>query len=552
MAVTATGCAGEIADPFGMAAGGAPGSPQTPGAPGTPGTPADPSSPVDPTAPAPVVTPKVGLRRLSKAELSSSLQELLGVAVDLSTVPNDGIGGASLDQSFSFDNRYEDQEPSRELIESLETAINDSLAKVLADSAKKTAFLGCTPSGTTDSTCLCGFTQRLARRALKRPLQQADQALCTEAMSWATRANDFNAAVSWVTRVLLLDVEFIYRVEAGTTLADGQRTLTPHELASRLSYFITGALPPVWLLDLADQNQLSTPAQIESATARLWSDAKGMAQVQRFHSMWLGYQGLQDSVEISKAMRTETAELVKRSVYDSKYDYSNLLLSPETYVNDTLISQYGLTAAAATGYRWVPYGTGKRGGVLSHGSVLTNGSKLGNTSPTLRGLYVQNRLLCRDVGAPPPGVNADAPPQASDGSPCKAPRFATHATSPTCAGCHQFMDPVGFGLEQFDSGGAMHTTEPGLPQCSVSGDGELAGFGTFNGPKELGQKIAALPEFDRCVTRQTFQFAFGRRAEAQDQGLLNELTAAYVASGRQFGTLWQKLAAHPTFAQRAF
>lgn len=112
------------------------------------------------------------------------------------------------------------------------------------------------------------------------------------------------------------------------------------------------------------------------------------------------------------------------------------------------------------------------------------------------------------------------------------------------------MDPVGFGLEQYDSMGKFRAAETGHPECVISGDGEVAEAGRFNGPKGLAQLMVQTDVIDGCVTRQLFRFGTGRHELPDDEPLLRDLTRAFVGSGRRFDELVLAYVSHPTFGER--
>jgi hypothetical protein len=174
---------------------------------------------------------------------------------------------------------------------------------------------------------------------------------------------------------------------------------------------------------------------------------------------------------------------------------------------------------------WVPYGDSGRRGLFSHGTFLTNGAQLDDTNPVQRGLAVQARLFCQEIPPPPPTVNVDDAFPSAEDVPCKWDRFAMHRTG-GCASCHALMDPIGFGLEQYDHRGRFREHDEGQPECVITGDGEVAGVGTFNGPAELGALAVASGAFDACMVEQLYRFVVGRgELDDDDLAMVQRLTA---------------------------
>ncbi|HEV8547720.1 MAG TPA: DUF1588 domain-containing protein, partial [Polyangiaceae bacterium] len=254
-------------------------------------------------------------------------------------------------------------------------------------------------------------------------------------------------------------------------------------------------------------------------------DDRAKSALHRFHAMWLGYRSIPASAELAAAFNLETTHLIDRVVFEDSHSYLELFTSKETYVNDLLADQYGLSRPK-NGEGWVSYGSTGREGILSQGSVLAAFSKFSDTSPTQRGIFVQTRLLCSSVAPPPANVNVDQPPSEGD-SVCKFDRYAEHRKSSSCASCHDNLDPIGFGLEQYDIGGKLRTHDDGHPECEISGDGELPGYGTFSGPGELAEKLVGSGELSTCFVQHFLTYALGRSVKPTETGVVSELAGGF-------------------------
>ena len=490
--------------------------------------------------------PQVSLRRLSRAEVADSIKELLGVEAPeaLVILPED--------PGTPFDNDYTLQQASAVLVEGVEAMVEAATTRALASPASRERLIPCTPAGPDDANCLRKVVTTFGRRALRRTLTEAEVQDFLAAGALAVRSGSFDTAVSVVIRSMLQDVEFLYRVELGTPVEGkpGTHRLGAFELASRLSFLLWGRTPPDWLLDLAEQGKLETSEQVRAAAEKLLEDPRANRQVERFHALWLGYASLPHSADLVAALSTETSALVDKVVFQDRADYLQLFLSEQTWANDLLVQHYGLSAPPASGYRWVSYGGTARKGILSHGSLLSNGAKQLDTSPTLRGLWIRNRLFCQVIPPPPPNANADVPPQGSNGGTCKPDRYSAHANNGSCASCHEAMDPVGFGLENYDPSGRYRTQEVEDPTCTIRGDGELTGIGRFNGPGELAELLTTSGALEPCVVRQVFRFASGREEADEDEPLLRKLEDTFVSGGRRFDQLLLSIVSEPSFLFR--
>jgi hypothetical protein len=472
-------------------------------------------APVDPDSipggqPVEKVVPRVGMRRLTSYEYDNTVRDLLGEPTRKSALV------LPEDPRTPFDNDYAKQAPSKALVEGLELLARDVSKSLLADATRRNKIVGCTPTGPSDAACFKTFITKFGRRALRRPLSDEEIATWTGKFApFATEGNDFYLGVETAILAFLQHAEFVYRIEIGTPV-EGRPSvvrLSDFELASRLSYFIQATTPDEELLDSAASGSLANPEGIKAAAVKLLSDDRAKATVNRFHALWLGYDKVLDTSPLSKDMINESNSLVQKVIFQDKQPWENLFKATETFLTDSLATHYGLPAGGSTTGKWVPYGTSGRQGILSHALFLTNGAKLDDTSPTLRGLAVRLRLMCQEIPPPPPTVDTDLPPL-MEGQ-CKADRLKAHSVG-GCANCHGKMDPIGFGLENYDQAGRYRTTEPGSTSCKITGEGNLEGVGAFKGPAELSNLMLKDGALQTCMAKQLFRFAVGRGTLDED------------------------------------
>ena len=474
----------------------------------------------------------VGARRLSRNEYDNTLRDLLR------DESRSGFLKLPEDVLDPFDNDFTTQQPSGILVESAETLAFEAAARLMADTAKRDEVIGCTPAGAGDQDCLRSFVVAFGRRALRRPLttDEVDSYLAFSSLS--IEANDFYVGAGMVIAALLQDPEFLYRIERGEPVKGraGLFRLNDYEVGTRLSYFIWGSTPDDALLDLADQKGLRTPEQVRAAAERMLADPRARARIDRFHAMWLGYYKLPHSPELTASMRTETQKLIERVVFDEGRPWADLLTSNETFVDARLAELYGMPAPAG-GAGWMPYeGPGNRAGLLSTGAFLSVAGKFGDTSPTQRGKLIRERLMCQVVPPPPPNVNVDEPPQSTPTSTCKVDRYEQHRSDGSCYSCHNAMDPVGFGLENFDQTGRWRATDNDDASCTISGDGELFGISDnpipFRGPAELGTILVDSGVLEACLVTQLYRFAMGHREQREDADLIDALAHSFLETKR--------------------
>ncbi len=482
-----------------------------------------------------------GLRRLTANEYDNTVRDLLlgDEAQSELLLPNDPL--------TPFDNAYPAQIASQALIEGADLLAADAAARLAEDPARRDMVVGCTPTGPDDEACMRSFVTSFGRRALRRPLtdEEIEEFLHGEngddgIVEYAVQDGDFYTGVDSFIRTILQDPQFLYRVELGDPVdgEPGVYKLDDFEIATRLSYFLWGSGPDDALLDLAEGGGLGTAEEIRATAAGMLADERAVDRVDRFHALWLGYEQMSFGGELAAAMREETRALVERVVFEEQRPWHDMFRLDETYVNDLLAEHYGLPLPGSDEPTWVPYDMDARRGLLAHGSFLSVGGKFNDTSPVQRGLLIRTRLFCQVIPPPPPEVDVD---QAPTGAVCKEDRYAIHSTG-GCAGCHAQIDPVGFGLENFDAQGRYRTNELDNPmtpddesQCVISGQGELQGVGEFSGPAELAALAVEAGLLDSCVVTQLYRYAIGRtELDELDEAFIQEVVTSVGGGEYQF------------------
>ncbi len=459
-----------------------------------------------------------GLRRLTLAELSASLQLALGVPADrvqplLAVLPGDG--------STPFDNDYMLQSPSAPLVEGMFAIAEELSTIVLEDDAIRAELLGCVPAGPDDAACLRSFAERVGLRLLRRPLDTAELDELAAFITFAQAEDDFDVAAALVLQALVLDAELLYRVERGEPVAGSDELvrLGDHEIAARLSFLLWGSGPDDALLARAGAGELGTAAEIRAAATELLQHERGLAQLQRMHAMWLGYAEMGLDPTLAASLRRETDALIQRALTSG--DWLGMFTSEDTWLDATLAEHYDIPLPNGTA-GWVDYPDIRRRGLLSHGSVLSTGAKFGDTSPTERGKAVWTRLLCNEIPPPPPEVDTGLPPSGGPANACKTDRYDMR-TKTECASCHAILDSIGFGLENYGAAGEWRTTEPAMPGCAIAGEGELSGAGEFAGAGALGELLVETGQLERCWVKSYYQFAIGRRVDDSDIAMIDVL-----------------------------
>ncbi|MEM6995612.1 MAG: DUF1588 domain-containing protein, partial [Myxococcota bacterium] len=216
-----------------------------------------------------------------------------------------------------------------------------------------------------------------------------------------------------------------------------------------------------------------------------------------------------------------------------------------TFVNDDLAELYGVTAPGATAISFVAVDLpedGPRAGLLTSAAFLSMNAHETENSPTLRGKYVRERVLCQEVPPPPDDVNTDIPDAAGEANTLRE-RLEAHRDNPECAACHAFIDPPGFLFEHFDPLGAYRTEDNGYP---IDASGELDGVPLADA-SELAALLGEDPRVGQCVVTQLFRHANGRLEDSGELPALVDIDDRFGDEGYRFGDLLVKLVTHDAF-----
>jgi hypothetical protein len=385
--------------------------------------------------------------------------------------------------------------------------------------------------------CQRGFFERIGRRAWRRPLDPAElDALAGVAQTAGAELRDPWRGLAFGLSTLLQSPDFLFRVERGepdpeAPAGSDRRRYTSLEMASRLAFFLWDAPPDDALLEAGLRGELATAEGVRATAERMLADARAERGLSRFFEEAINLDRLsgltkdpvtfpQMSGTLGASMRGEIEALFRDVVFTRDADFGEILTSRRVFVNGELASLYGLPAPPEPGVHTaydLPAGH-PRGGLLGTAGLLAVYSHNTVTSPTLRGKFVVSNLLCFDVPPPPAGVVAELPE--GDGSPeTMREKVERHRSDPTCNGCHQFMDPIGLALENFDAIGAYRTTDQGLP---IDASGELAGA-TFDGAVELARTLRESPDFAACVARRLYRYGTGHLELRSETPAVNEL-----------------------------
>ncbi|MBM3763296.1 MAG: DUF1592 domain-containing protein [Acidobacteria bacterium] len=391
----------------------------------------------------------------------------------------------------------------------------------------------CTQQTTPCATAIIG---NFTRRAFRRPVTTAETTKYLNLFQLARKQGDsFDEGILTALQGVLVAPNFLYRIEENRQPLKGKNyaSITDHELATRLSYFLWSSMPDEPLFRAASSGTLRQPAVFKAQISRMLKDAKSRALVENFAGQWLQFKNIDVmKPDVDKfpdfdeglryAMRQETSLFLENLI---RQDGSVLevLNAKHTYLNERLARFYGIPGVTGHEFRRVDMTNSKRGGgVLAHASVLTTTSYSTRTSPVVRGKWILENLVHAPPPAPPPSV----PPleeAKGDSAVSLRQQMEAHRKNPACASCHARMDPLGFGLENFDGIGKWRDLDG---KAKIDPSGEMPGNHKFAGPEELKQLLLQdRHDYLKGLTEKLLIYALGRGLERHDKPVVNTIAA---------------------------
>ena len=377
--------------------------------------------------------------------------------------------------------------------------------------------------------CARSNLETLARRAWRRPVTAAEM---RHLLQLAGGAQDLQQQMETGIEAILVSPSFLFRLESGD-----------FELASRLSYFLWSSLPDEELFHAAEQHRLADPAVLEAQTRRMLASPKADALAENFAAQWLAFRNLdslhrdparfpQFTPELRDSMRRETELFVEHIVHEDR-SILDFLTGKYTFVDESLAKLYGIPGVVGDTFRQVDLAGTPRSGVLTQASVLAVTSYSTRTSPVLRGKWILENIL--NDPPPPPPANVAALRDSSSDTATLRQQLEQHRSDPACAGCHARIDPLGFGLENFDAIGRWRTHDEAL---EIDATGTLPDGSRFSSAAELAAILAKHPEaFARSLTEKLITFALGRGLDSADRTAAAAIVKSAAGNNFRFSDL---------------
>ncbi len=494
-------------------------------------------------------------RRLTRAEYDNTVRDLTGLDLKpAAAFPTDGAGGEG------FDTVGDALFTSPIHVEQYLAAADRVVTAVFTDPAARGRLLAPAAGVTPPREQARRVVRAFAERAFRRPVLDAEvERLLTVFDKGVARGEPFAAAVRHPLKGALISPHFLFLVEPEPDDKDGVVPLADFPLASRLSYFLWASMPDAELFALAKQGKLKDDEVLRGQVRRMLKDSKARGLAESFGAQWLDLRPLGGTARpdpakfsefddrLADAMRAEVVLLLDHVVRENR-PLTELIDCDYAFVNDRLAALYGLPKVTGPEMRKVPLPDRTRGGAMTTAAVLTVTSYPLRTSPVLRGKWVLEDVLGAKVPPPPPDVPELPKEDRAAGGLTFRQQLEVHRTKAECAACHARIDPLGFGLENFDPIGRWRTEAGG---AAVDASGELPGGTKFNGPAEL--KVLLLkrkPEFLRNLSRKLLGYALGRQLYPFDQCVVDDGLKALAADGDRPAALFERIVLSYPFRHR--
>lgn len=492
----------------------------------------------------------VAMRRLTEAQYRRAIADVFGPEIEIAgRFEPDGRREGLVAVSSAFvtvtPSGFEQYE-----------AMAREVARQVVSEPNRSRLLPCAPAdpARADAACSEAVLRAFGPRILRRPLEEAEiERRITAAAEAADRVDDFFAGIELIVTSLLVAPDFLFRIEsveqgAG---ADGRSSLSEATLASRLSFLLWNAGPDDALLSALAEGRLADPESYAREVDRMLGSPRFEAGVRAFFEDLFRFDEFSDlgkdplrypmySAKVAADAREQTLRVVVDHLVARQGDYRELFTTRRIFMTRTLGPVYALPVHAESGWEAAEFAPAdRRAGILTHASFNLLNAHPGRSSPTLRGLFLREALLCQNVPPAPANVdfglfNADDDPQHKTAR----DRLAVHSSAASCRNCHALTDPIGLGLENFDGIGRYRASEGG---AAIDAGGDLDGE-PFADAVGLGQALARSPLVGSCLVETAYRYAVGRGAVLEERPLLRQLGRRFEQEGYRIAPLMREIA----------
>ncbi|MES1186774.1 MAG: DUF1588 domain-containing protein [Myxococcales bacterium] len=389
--------------------------------------------------------------------------------------------------------------------------------------ARDGKLLPCSVNEPVDGKCAQAFVDSFVGRVFRRPLSDAESSRYVNLFKTGSGSGDMASGVELVVEAALMSPLFLHKIYLGAQTTPGAlQPLTPFEVAARVSFLFTGALPDAALWEAAVDGDLLSDKGIETSARRLLASPVFPGAVQHFHEQWLGLD------ELPRFVSAQLPEAQMAEMRDETETFVQAVFAAKRRLPDLLHSSADPMRPA---------------GLLTEPSTLVRFN-----NPTQRGRFVRERLLCDVVPPPPPQIPKTIEVAADQ---TRRQAWEQHVTDPSCASCHRLMDPIGFGFENFDAQGRYRVTDNGLP---VDASGEIADSDgsseAFVGTAQLATLLGDSPKVGKCLARTWLGYGLQRVTDTADDCVVDSVYDRFASADLDIGELLVAIVKTPRFRSR--
>lgn len=499
------------------------------------------------------------VRRLSAREYDNVVRDLLG----------DTSGPAKHFIPDAFQNGYDNGSVGL-AIQSDQVTSYQMAAEALAASAVERQLSqllgGCNVAAAGEAACAEAFLNTVVPRAFRRPPTTTELSRLRDVYQSAAKLLGFDGGIQTALEAVLQSPQFLYREELGPVdsqlLPGSSVQLTDYEVASELSFLLTGSSPDDELWNTVRAGSFKTSADYRREAERLLASSGARDTLRAFLHQWLATDRLAGltkdltaypsfSPALAASMSSELDQFFDAVLWQGQGSLRELFTSSQSFADAGLGQLYGVPVST-DGFQPVTLDPTLRRGVLTRAGFLAVHAAVDSSGPITRGVFVLQSLLC----APPPAPPANVPPAVPSGDPraqdqTTRQRFESHVSTQFCAACHRMIDGVGFGFEQFDGIGAHRTTEKGQP---IDSSGSLVGTNGIDGPyagvAALTTRLADSPQLRDCFVRQVYRYGMGQVEPNDSAAGLSELAGDFSSDAKLVEVLLD-LVQSPLFVTRS-
>jgi hypothetical protein len=439
-------------------------------------------------------------------------------------------------------------------VSTLESVATLAIDTSLIDLSTVARFAPCVTQAP-QAACYDEVATQFGRVAWRRPVEEDEKArlvaIANQAQAWGM--GNFNTGLKYQLLAILQSPNFLYMVEVGEPV-DGRMQLTPYEQASRMAFFLTNQTPDLELLDAAESGRLGSEDGIREQARRLLALPEARRSMDRFYSELYFIRDLTNvgkdpmkypewNDQLARSMQEEMLRFIQDVVWTRNADARELFTSQDTFVDPNLAPFYGVPGGGAGWTRVTLPADQGRFGLIGKAGFLARFAHPGQTSPTRRGRFFWEKLMCEEIPPPPPGVDATLPEEQPGQHTTMRERLVAHQEIETCASCHQKMDMMGLTFEHFDTMGRFRVDDGGLPIDTSGSFADMSWANTADVSAMLGRDERATA----CIVKNLFRQSMGHMETDGEAMSIELLTKLFEESGYRVQEALVDITVNPAF-----